>query len=1129
MSHLDMNTTNTIRKTAIASAVSLALGSGVTSQYVSADQISADFTGAFTMLNGGGSFVPNTDTGGAPWFGNRTAITGSMTFDTDAGTGSMTIDPFSFFGNGHAEATAVTLQAIGNGFGGAGDLILGNMGFNWNGNNGIPVSIVLDASGLFGALGSPVNTSDVITGGAAPASDGTVASTKAGTYTVPIGPGPVITTTWNTSTIGTPTLGTNPSGALPLISDAVGGSPMPTAPFKGFNANFDLTDLQVSSFTDTTPPVLTLNGSSVIDLNVGDMYNELGATCNDVQDGNLDGSVVIGGDMVNTVAPGTYTVTYNCEDSAMNPAPQLERTVNVTAAGFPVITLLGTTPVTHEAATPYTDAGATCNDPEDGDISPLNGVFTPPQGFTSTSTVDENVPGNYSVTYECSDSIGNSALQVVRNVNVVDTIPPVITLTPDCVGGIIQIADGTDPTPSATAVDAVDGPVPVNTTGDPVNPNPVFGSSLSQAFNLGYNASDAAGNIAVSSCKITLGNPDPVATLIGDATIVIGSGADYTEQGATCEDFTDGVLPDATPLADSPNGMIDGTTPNGNYTVTYTCGPNTLGNTGTTQRTVIVGVSFSAAANSESNFSMLNPTDDFVGGADDIFFSWDGSLYTDPTTQTAANMFMGSAEPQPFFGFPWEAHDIRAFGPGDYTFPTSRGNLLNLHVAANQIGAHMLFDWNDNNNIDVVLAWDLNGVFVGSSGSANDLGAKGNGFALASIDADGDGIPGVPMADGPFKGFNANFNVKLTPLFALPDAAASAAQGGNDPATVIVSTMDPVTVTATVNPDVNGVFTYQGPFTYDWSMSDAALLTVNTNGTDSATFVFNPNSLPNGPATATVEVTDTPTGLTTTVPVPLQITTGNTTDPNVMDSDADGIPDNQDAINNNITPGQQQGVFGDGSSFVLTSSAGKLVMGETASAVSVASGQYDTTVTGAEVGIPDSNFETSCVGECFSFKVTGLAPGSAVDIVLPLGEGIPADGAVRKLINGTWRDFVTTGGNSAGNAISSAPGAAGNCSAPGPYTPGLTTGNFCLKLTIVDGGPNDADGLANGIVVDPVGVAGGAAAAGKPPGNTGSPNSGSTGCTLGDATVAAGKRGDWWLLAGLLAWLGARVHRRRTH
>jgi hypothetical protein len=1120
-----------LQKTALASAVTMALG---TAGIASADQYSFSFTNAdatdtastFLMLQPDGGIVSNGDSALA--FGLRTQAGGTLTWDTDTGTGTMAVDPFSFFGNGIAAATGITLQAIS---GGSGKLILGNMGFNWNNNNGIPVSIVWDAQGMLDAIAAGgLSTGSIVTGGAVPAGN----NASFFSQNIPIGPAPLATTTWDTTDIGPNTLGTNPSGTLPLVADTVvntnvttgsetgiGGSPMVAGPFGGNNSNFDFTTLTVTSFADTTPPVITLNGTDPVDINVGDTYNEAGASCTDAVDGNLDGSVVIGGDTVpDPATAGAYTVTYNCQDNSLNDATEVTRTVNVTAAGTPVITLIGSTPVTHEAATPYTDQGANCDDPEDGSISPLNGTFTPPQDFSSISTVNENVPGAYTVTYNCTDTDNITALQVVRDVDVVDTIGPDITLDPACGTGanaITHIADGTDPTPAASAIDAVDGTVPVTQGGDTVDPDPNFGSSLSITYNLSYTATDAASNSTIQACQIVQGNPDPVATLNGNATVVVASGADYTEEGATCADFTDGALPDATP-----DMTIDGSTPNGTYTITYTCGPNTLGNTGTTTRTVIVGTSFSAASDSGSNFTMINPSGDFVGGATDIFASWDGSMYTtnDPANQPE-NLFMNSAEPQPFFGFPWFAHDVRAFGPGSYTFNTSRGNTLSMVVAEDQIGAHMLFDWNNNNDIDVALVWDINAVFAGAPGKG-DNGAKGQTFTLAVIDTDGDGspgIPGIPMADGPFAGFNANFNLKLTPQYALPDTTATAAQGVNDPASGIAPTTPSVVITATVDPNINGVASYAGPFTYDWSTSDASLLAVDDGNTSSSTYTFDPTTLPEGGATARVKATDGTTGLTSTVEVPLRIAPAGATLADTTDTDADGIIDINDGIDNIADPTSQQVVAGAvvTPANVARSSAGTLILGDTAMAVGASTGVYQMSVSETDIGVVDSDVAGSCVGGCFSYKISGLTPEAAVDIILPLSAPIPADAGVRKFVNDQWRNFETDNGN----AIMSAPLAAGQDCAQLPtsaFRSGAVEGDECLKVTVVDGGVNDADVLANGTVVDPIGVSGASTVTTTIPPTVQSPNTGG-GCTLG-GDASAWRFTEWWLISGLLGWLG---------
>jgi len=85
---------------------------------------------------------------------------------------------------------------------------------------------------------------------------------------------------------------------------------------------------------DNLAPTITLEGNSVVDLNVGDSYTELGALVAD----NCSASLVIGGDVVNTDVAGTFTVTYEAVDESGNAATQLERTVNVIDNTPPVIT-----------------------------------------------------------------------------------------------------------------------------------------------------------------------------------------------------------------------------------------------------------------------------------------------------------------------------------------------------------------------------------------------------------------------------------------------------------------------------------------------------------------------------------------------------------------------------------------------------------------------------------------------------------------------------------------------------------------------------------------------------------------------------------------------------------------------
>ncbi|MEE8343456.1 MAG: DUF5666 domain-containing protein [Gammaproteobacteria bacterium] len=172
----------------------------------------------------------------------------------------------------------------------------------------------------------------------------------------------------------------------------------------------------------------------------------------------------------------------------------------------------------------------------------------------------------------------------------------------------------------------------------------------------------------------------------------------------------------------------------------------------------------------------------FVGSTD-VMFTWDGSLNTDANS-TNVNATLSS--PSTFFAWSWQAREVRIFGPGEYVFDTGLdwmestqfgttnlgGKLIRLTVGPGQLGAHMLMDWGpdvigspcgkDGCNIDIAVLWDVNGVYTGSTGISDDLGAKGQIFNLASVDGDGDGVPGFAMVEYWFQGVNVVFNLNIT-------------------------------------------------------------------------------------------------------------------------------------------------------------------------------------------------------------------------------------------------------------------------------------------------------------------------------------------------------------------------------
>ena len=251
------------------SALSIALGTvlGLSATASQAAVIGMDFDGLFTMLDPGGIQLGNTSLpyyADYTWgYGLRTQISGTMSFDTATGSGSGTVVPFQFFNGGLAVASGVQFQAIGGG------LMLGNMLFSWNGSD-IATQIVLDGSGLFAAMaggippvGATLDGAYCAASGACalPASDGI----KRGK--LPIGPSPIATSSFNTNgaTGTTTTLGQLSLGA----DDGIGGTPMDNGPFSGYNANFDMTSVTVTSVETSAVPVpaaVWLFGSGLVGL-----------------------------------------------------------------------------------------------------------------------------------------------------------------------------------------------------------------------------------------------------------------------------------------------------------------------------------------------------------------------------------------------------------------------------------------------------------------------------------------------------------------------------------------------------------------------------------------------------------------------------------------------------------------------------------------------------------------------------------------------------------------------------------------------------------------------------------------------------------------------------------------------
>jgi len=188
-------------------------------------------------------------------------------------------------------------------------------------------------------------------------------------------------------------------------------------------STFDIT------IVDTTAPTLLNVPTSTITVAAGgtgtaspDIYRSIGSS--DISDPAP--ALVCG---PTTPLPfGQNTITCTATDASGN-SSSASYVIDVIDETGPVITLTGPASVTLEAGVDsYNEQGAAALDNVDGDISSAIVIA----GSVDASTVD-----TYTIYYDVSDNQGLPATTVSRNVVVVDTIAPVVTVpaSPLVVGG----------------------------------------------------------------------------------------------------------------------------------------------------------------------------------------------------------------------------------------------------------------------------------------------------------------------------------------------------------------------------------------------------------------------------------------------------------------------------------------------------------------------------------------------------------------------------------------------------------------------------------------------------------------------------------------------------------------------
>jgi large repetitive protein len=284
---------------------------------------------------------------------------------------------------------------------------------------------------------------------------------------------------------------------------------------------------RVVNVVDTTAPVLTLSGSSPVTIFSWGVFTDEGATWSDAVDGTGVVALYNSGtiDVNNT---GSYQISYVYVDAAGNTG-SVDRIVNVVDVPDgtpPVVTVSGELILDIEYGETFSDSWATWTDNLDG-----TGEITAYNSWV----LDLNTLGTYILSYFYVDTDGNTG-SADRTVNVVDTTPPMVTLSG--ANPIIIFTGWVFNDEWATWTDTRDG------TG--YIPNYNSGSldvNNSGTYTLSYLYIDTAGNTGSVDRIVNVVEPDSIAPTVSlyDA-LVINSEIwwGYTDPGANWNDNIDG-------------------------------------------------------------------------------------------------------------------------------------------------------------------------------------------------------------------------------------------------------------------------------------------------------------------------------------------------------------------------------------------------------------------------------------------------------------------------------------------------------------------------------------------------------------------------------------------------------------
>ncbi|NLN91787.1 MAG: DUF5011 domain-containing protein [Candidatus Hydrogenedens sp.] len=169
-------------------------------------------------------------------------------------------------------------------------------------------------------------------------------------------------------------------------------------------------------------PVITILGDNPEYFQCAGDYEDAGATAFDDPDGVVEVTVE-GLEAFSEPEAGIFEITYRAQDLAGN-VGTATRIVEVQDDQEPVITLVGDSPAIVECGYSYVDPGVSAYDVCDGDLTDsIVTTFYTEEGI-EVEEIDTQSAGIFLIFYQVSDKVGNEAVPVIREVEVVDTNTP---------------------------------------------------------------------------------------------------------------------------------------------------------------------------------------------------------------------------------------------------------------------------------------------------------------------------------------------------------------------------------------------------------------------------------------------------------------------------------------------------------------------------------------------------------------------------------------------------------------------------------------------------------------------------------------------------------------------------------